>query len=78
MEDRAMRLRTAAALLLAAALAGCDAIDNLLHPPPDIKFAPSGEAYAAKPDFARVEHDYPLSVAELQKLTPANIVNYSQ
>jgi hypothetical protein len=63
---------------LAAALAGCDAIDKLLHPPPEIKFAPAGEAYAAKPDFAAVEHDFPLSTAELAQLTPANIVNYSQ
>ena len=63
---------------LAATLAGCDAINNLLHPPPDIKFAPAGEAYAAKPDFAAVEHDFPLSTAELAKLTPDNIVNYSQ
>jgi hypothetical protein len=63
---------------LAATFAGCDAINNLLHPPPDIKFAPAGEAYAAKPDFAAVEHDLPLSTAELAKLTPDNIVNYSQ
>ena len=68
----------ALALGLAAALSGCDAINNLLYPPPDIKFAPSGDAYAAKPDFAAVEHDHPLSTAELAKLTPKNIVNYSQ
>jgi len=73
-----MNLRTVAPLLVAAALAGCDAIDHLLHPPPDIRFAPSGDAYGAKPDFASVEHDYPLSTADLQKLTPDNIVNYSQ
>lgn len=73
--------RTAAALGIVgmvAALAGCDAMNRLLHPPPDIKFAPSGEAYGAKPDFALVENDFPLSTAELAKLTPDNIVNYSQ
>jgi hypothetical protein len=70
--------RIAIALAAAAALAGCDAINNLLHPPPDIKFAPAGEAYSAKPDFAAVEHDLPLSTAELAKLTPDNIVNYTQ
>jgi hypothetical protein len=72
-----MKLRTAVTLL-AFALAGCDAMINLLHPAPDIKFAPHGEAHAAKPDFARVEHEFPLSAAELVKLTPQNIVNYSQ
>ena len=35
-------------------------------------------ATRAKPDFAAVEHDFPLSTAELAKLTPDNIVNYSQ
>ena len=70
--------RTLAAIALVAALAGCDAINNLLHPPPDIKFAPVGEGYGGKPDFAAVEHDFPLSTAELAKLTPNNIVNYSQ
>jgi hypothetical protein len=79
--DRPIR-RTAAALFLAAAvalqLAGCDAIGRLLHPPPEIGFAPAGDAYEQKPDFARVEHELPLKPAELAKLTPQNIVNYSQ
>jgi hypothetical protein len=70
--------RFALVLLAAAALAGCDAIDRFLHPPPDIKFAPAGDAYDQKPDFAMVEHDYPLTTAELARLTPRNIVNYSQ
>jgi hypothetical protein len=74
--------RVAPALLLAAAvavqLAGCDAVDRLLHPPPEIGFLPAGDAYSQKPDFARVEHEQPLKLAELAKLTPQNIVNYSQ
>ncbi|MCG6873988.1 MAG: hypothetical protein LJE97_02740 [Betaproteobacteria bacterium] len=77
-----LRLPTAAAALLTAALAlvlgGCDAINNWLHPPPDIKFAPAGVKWSEKPDFAMVEHDYPLTTEELAKLTPKNIVNYSQ
>jgi len=76
-KESAMKLRIAVPLL-AFALAGCDAINNLLHPAPEIKFAPHGEAHAAKPDFARVEYEFPLSAAELAKLTPQNIVNYSQ
>lgn len=65
----------AAALL---PLAGCDFINDLIHPRPNIKFAQAGTQYAAKPDFAKVEHQYPLTPAELQKLTPKNIANYSQ
>jgi len=33
-------------------------------------FAPYGEAYSAKLDFAAVEHDYPLSMDDLYKITP--------
>lgn len=45
---------------------------------PDIPFAEYGEGYAEKPDFAEVEHRYPLSVDDLQKLTPDNITNFDQ
>lgn len=67
-----------AALLALLALTGCDWINNLLHPAPKLKFAEAGQPYLSKPDFARVEHDYPLSTADLEKLTPKNIANYSQ
>jgi len=76
-----LRLPIAAALLaatLAVPLAGCDAINNWLYPPPAIKFAPAGVKWSEKPDFATVEHDFPLGTDELAKLTPRNIVNYSQ
>ncbi len=33
-------------------------------------FAPYGEVHSAKPDFAAVEHDYPLSIDDLYKITP--------
>ena len=46
--------------------------------PPDIKFASYGPDYGAKPDFALVEHDYPLTIGEVEKLTPKNIANYDQ
>lgn len=74
--------RLAPVLLVASAvafqLAGCDAVNELLHRRPDIKFAPAGEGYADKPDLARVEQEFPLSIAALQKLTPDNIRHFSQ
>ncbi len=48
------------------------------NPPPDIKFASYGPDYGAKPDFALVEHDHPLTIGEVEKLTPKNIANYDQ
>lgn len=45
---------------------------------PDIGFLEYGEGYAGKPDFAEVEHRHPLSVADLQKLTPDNIQRFDQ
>lgn len=61
-----------------ALLGGCDWINATLHRTPAIKFAQAGTRYLDKPDFARVEHDYPLAPADLQKLTPGNIRNFSQ
>lgn len=66
-------------LLLAAfacvALAGCDRADKN---PPDIKFAAYGESYAVKPDFAQVEYQFPLTPADLAKITPKNIALLEQ
>jgi hypothetical protein len=56
---------------IAAVLAGCDRA-------PEVPFAPYGEAYSARPDFARVEHDFPLTPADLAKITPANIAKLDQ
>ena len=61
-----------------ALVAGCDRINEWLHPPPDLRFAPYGSDYAAKPDFARVEYEFPLTVAERAKLTPANLKGFDQ
>jgi len=74
--------RLALLLLLAAAattqLAACDAINAWLYPTPEIKFAELGKDDAPKPDFADVEHRFPLLPAELAKLTPDNIINFNQ
>ena len=61
-------LATAAALAL---LAGCGAKED--KTPPAISFAPYGEAHNAKPDFAELEAQHPLSVEELYKITPKNL-----
>lgn len=41
--------------------------------PPDIAFAPYGEGYAEKPDFAQLEYQHPLSPEDLYKITPKNL-----
>ena len=69
------RLALVAAAAVAIQLAGCDAINEMLHPTPPIRFAPAGES---KADLAMVEHDFPLTMDELQKLTPDNLKNFSQ
>ena len=73
--------RAVAMLLIVSAMltmSGCDWWNSLWHRAPKLKFAEAGEGYLSKPDFARVEHDYPLSTGDLAKLTPRNIANYSQ
>lgn len=72
------RLTTTSLLAGLLLIGGCERIGAWLNPPPDIKFAPYGEAYGAKPDFAQIEYAYPLTPAELEKLTPANLKNYDQ
>lgn len=68
-----MKIRMAVVMgALAVALIGCH------REPPDIKFAPYGEGYAAKPDFAALEHQYPLSPADLQKITPELLAQLDQ
>jgi hypothetical protein len=62
-----------AAIMALMALAACISL-----PPPQIKFAPYGELYTTKPDFARVEHEFPFAPADLAKLTPENLAFYDQ
>jgi hypothetical protein len=47
-------------------LSGCDCCDGWLGRKPDI-LPPAGEHYASKPDFARVEYEYPIPLEELAK-----------
>ena len=56
-----------------ATLAGCGGLS-----PPEIKFGQYSEPYATKPDFARVEHELPLALADLVKLTPETFGAYDQ
>ena len=66
-------LATAAALSL---LAACGAKED--KTPPAIPFAPYGEAHDAKPDFAELEAQHPLSVEDLYKITPKNLALLEQ
>ena len=52
------------AIVMCMALMACDRIDSN---PPDIKFAPYGEGYAAKPDFAQIEYQLPLTPTDLAR-----------
>jgi hypothetical protein len=69
-------------LLLAAALilplSGCDKLDDWLGRKPDIAFAPYGETYASKPDFAQIEYQYPIPLRELSKVTPRYLASLNQ
>jgi len=47
-------------------------------PPPEIKFGAYGTGYASKPDFARVEHEFPLAPTDLARLTPDNLKVFDQ
>ena len=68
------------ALLLALpctlAPAGCDLIFK--PKPPDIKFAPYSNDYQSKMDFAQLEYKYPLTPADLEKITPDNLAALDQ
>ena len=56
-------------ILLVGLLAGCGRGE-----PPPVKFVqPSGDGYADKVDFARVEHDFPFTPADLMTITPKNL-----
>ena len=71
-------LALAAAAAVAIQLAGCDSINEFLHPTPAIRFAPAGEGDAKKPDLARSSTSFRSRTDDLQKLTPTNIANFDQ
>lgn len=66
--------RLTAAIALATALLACSKEEKA----PDIKFMAYEQSYAAKPDFAQVEHELALSSADLAKITPRNIALLDQ
>jgi hypothetical protein len=72
-----MRPRTwmAFVVLPGVLLVGCDWFKPQ---PPDVKFAPDNADYRQKMDLAEVEYKYPLLPADLQKITPENMVALSQ
>jgi hypothetical protein len=60
-------------LLVVFALTACGEA-----PPPALKFAPYGPGYASKPDFAKVEYEFPLAPADLARLTPEHLKAFDQ
>lgn len=46
--------------------------------PPEIPFAPYTAEYSGKPDFAQLEHQFPLGPVELAKITPENLAVLNQ
>jgi hypothetical protein len=76
-------MNTRTSLLIAATalvilLSGCDRLRTLFHAKPHIVFAPYGENYADKPDFAQVEYHFPIPLAELAKVTPEYLATLDQ
>ncbi len=53
-------------------------IRKFLNPAPDISFAPYGDPYSSKTDFAQVEYQFPLTAEQRMKLTPKNIQKFDQ
>lgn len=66
---------TVAVLVCAGMLSACGQKTSTA---PNIKFAVYDKAYASKPDFAQVEYQYPLSTADLQKITPQYLATLEQ
>jgi len=66
------------AALLITPLSGCDQIKSCFAGKPDIAFAPHGDDYSSKPDFAQVEYDHPIPLQELAKVTPTYLAGLNQ
>ncbi len=75
-----LRLVMAVLLLLPLILmlSGCDKLNDWFGNKPDIAFAPYGDDYASKPDFAQVEYAHPIPLAELAKVTPKYLAGLNQ
>lgn len=77
--SNARRLLLCAAIASSLTLTGCDWIRAQFKPKaPDIRFGPYTEAYETKPDFAQVEHRFPLTTDELSRITPENLAALDQ
>ena len=63
---------------LLLSFSGCDKIKAMFAGKPQIAFAPAGEGYADKPDFAQLEYQYPIALKELDKVTPAYLSTLTQ
>ena len=72
MKRRAL-LSMTATLAAAMLLGGCGKEEA-----PAIKFATYAQDYAAKPDFAQVEQEFPLLPADLARITPSNLALLDQ
>lgn len=59
-------------------LSGCDYIQSMFTPKPDIKFATYSTDYQSKPDFASLEQNFPLTTTELDKITPRYLSTLDQ
>jgi len=64
--------------VLLTSLSGCEKIRGWFAGKPDIAFAPYGETYSSKPDFAQVEYLFPIALKELVKVTPKYLANLNQ
>src|SRR5258708_3339734 len=66
-------------LLLLMVAAGFFIACKYMKPgPPNISFAPYGDPYSSKTDFAQVEYQFPLTTEQRMSLTPQNIQKFNQ
>ena len=59
-------------------LTGCDNIQSIFTPKPDIKYATYSVDYQSKPDFASIEQNFPLTTVDLDKITPRYLSTLDQ
>lgn len=71
-------MRPGTCILLFALTLPLSACDWFKPSPPDIKFALDNADPRLKMDLADVEYKYPLSPADLQKITPENLATLNQ
>lgn len=57
---------------------GCDYIQSIFSPKLEIKFANYRADYQSKQDFALIEHNYPLTTVDFDKITPQYLSTLDQ